>query len=445
MSSQDQPIGMLSVDIFLSITEHLDQLSLNRLPRVCKDFHRLLQPTVRKAARAHALPSEEQYKLLNAFQNMDLEDWQGPIPSRPRENLVQAIELSRCRVVESYLMSGVDPNSYSISGERMLNLAIFKSDGRIAEILLRYGANPSLPNSEGKKPPILCAASRVRTARYCPDTMITRLVEAGADLSPQGIIHTIIHCCQARTVQLAVEHGADLYQKYRMGWSTLHWVNDMGTLNYILRKTGTDLLPAVDNSDETALFSIIREGDEPLALALYSAYLSFGNMDLLNKLSRAYVHTGETPLHHAITMRLPNLATEMINSGVILLNQNAYTGTALHIAIKSGLLPVVRLLVSKGVDVNIRDAQGRTALALAAWLNVPSVVRILVEDGRADLDMGVNGVIPLDCAYTEGYDEVVEILRNHSRDWTPDNVDPDASTRFAQGLLDNAQAHSSTH
>ena len=414
MSSQDHsPIGKLPAEMIMSIAEHLDPVSTSHLSKVCKGFNQALQPILKQAIRSHAFPDEEHYKFFEPVRNakgLRLAGYPSTIPHR--ENLVRAIKRYRPNVVEFYLRAGVDPNAYSLTGERMLNLAICACHGSIAEMFLRYGADPCLPNINDSESPLSLAANHLRTPRYCPTALVTRLIEAGANPRSEGTIHSIVKNCQLRTVQLAVKHGADLYQINRMGFSTLHYANDMDKLNYILRETGNDLLPRLNISGETALSQVISSSNESVALALYSAYIASGHAGLLNIPDSAR----RTPLNYAIRKGMSNLATEMINSDAIVLAPNGSSGTELHDAVTRELIPIIRLLISKGVDVNARGRGGCTALYLAAWLNRPSLVRILIEEGNADVNIPYKWFTPLSGASAIWNEEVVEILQQYPTD-----------------------------
>ncbi|RJE24056.1 hypothetical protein PHISCL_03592 [Aspergillus sclerotialis] len=250
--------------------------------------------------------------------------------------------------------------------------------------------DPCLPNINGSKLPLYEAANQPRTLRYCPTTLVTRLIEAGADPRPQGIFHSIVRNCQLQTVQLAVKHGADLYQISRDGSSTLHYVNDVDKLNYSLRETGNDLLPVLNLFGENALSHVIMLSNESVALSLYSAYIAAGHEDVLN----LHNFTRSSGLIQAILEGMYNLAIEMINSDAIIPTPSGGCPTALHHAVIRGIIPIIRLLIAKGVDVNTLDRCGNTALHLAVSWNRPSVVRILIEEGNADVNLTVRGFTP---------------------------------------------------
>lgn len=387
MSSQS-PIGKLPVELFQDIAARLDLRSLTKLSQVCKSANHVVRPYLDKAARARALPGNDVYDQHFApAPNGGARTVPSQSLGDTRERLVDAIRTERRNVVESYLKAGVDPNSYSLGGTRLLTIAIWFNHPQILDLLLAYGANPSLSDVISTKPlrlfdtrPPILYATQVRSPHNA-DYMARRLILAGADLSVEGAIHSIVQHCSLATLRTAVARGADLHQRDSNGSTALHHVgDDKGKLDYILRQA-SDLLPMTTVIGETALFPAIRTEDESIALSLFEAYVNT-DPGLLN------IHTdfGETVLHFAIGCNMESLAIKLIQSGITL-DHVGSEGTELHYAVQSDMPSVVRLLIARGVDVNYADARLDPPLYLAMKLNNRRIVRILLEEGRASMNV----------------------------------------------------------
>lgn len=407
MPSQREPhIGKLPGDVFLQVADLLDPLSLTRLSQVCKSVNELLQPTVAKAARAHALPDKKQFYDPRFVTNPNGTIRILPNYGRaPPERLVDAIRQGRANAVKSYLKAGVDPDSYCLYGTRMLNSAIYNVKFEIVDLFLAHGADHSLSNLTNSVTPLKQAAQVTGlSANQC---MVKRLLDASADPSPQGTIHEVARHCHVNTLRLLVRHGADLRQRDQNDSCVLHcMIPDMEKLTYILSEA-KDLLSARNNLNETPLFSAICTDNEEFALALCTAYINT-DPNLLNLHSTL----GGTVLHCAISHRMEQLSFTLIKSG-IQLGQFGRHGTELCYAARFESVATTIHLLGAGADPNVRDARMYSPLYTAVSLLNLNLAKALVEYGNAHVNSpGNRGLPPLQLALRIGYAPMTEYLKS---------------------------------
>lgn len=392
MASQNNPpIGKLSKELFLSIAEELDPQSLTNLQQVCRSVYINLKPTVQKAARKHALPSDEVYAQRFVGQpNGSLQMVPCANLPLPRERLVDAIRSNRINVVSNYLQAGVDPNSYCLYGARLLNISIRNIKPHITNHLIANGANLSLPNPVSSVTP-LTQATRVGDSLQASNFVVTLLLN-GADPTPQGTIHDIVRRCPLSTILLALEHGANLHQLDRDGSTTIHAAScaygyvDTLKLTHIAEAV-PHLLPACNVTGETALCGAIRTGRESFAQALLSTILRV-SPDPLTVLNTGRVGlSGEFALHLAIKAFMANLSLQLIDAGVTI-NRFAYWGTELHYAVKYRLRRVVEKLLQAGADVNA-NAVGSFYTPIMYAVETGNVVLVELLADRPEADLGI--------------------------------------------------------
>jgi ankyrin repeat protein len=87
--------------------------------------------------------------------------------------------------------------------------------------------------------------------------------------------------------------------------------------------------------------------------------------------------------------------------------------TALHKAVKNRNIEGVELLISKGADINAKDGARNqiTPLHLAVQNRDKLMVELLVAKGADVRARDTTGNTPLRIAETNGYTEIVELLR----------------------------------
>lgn len=403
------PIGKLPEELFLLVAELLGPQTLTQLFQVCKSVNELLHPAVQKAAQRHALPGEEVYAQRFIKQpdgSLRMAHW--PSTMLPRERLVDAIRTNRLNVVANYLRAGIDPNAYCLFGARLLSISIRNRKSEITDLLLSYGADPSLPNVVNTITP-LSQALRVSDP-FKSNNFVRNLITAGADLSQQGTIYGIVRHCPLSTILLALHHGGDICQLDTDGSTALHAVrNDTHKLDFVLQNA-PEFVSVRNIAGETPFFAAIHTGNEAFASAYLAASLAVSGYDLAPLNVGCTRLSGETALHTAIKARMAELSIRLIDLGVAV-DRRARWGTELHYAVKYKLVPVVRRLIAAGVDVNAPGPMDCTPLMCAIENNDIWLVELLADEANADLSVQNRaGLTAVQLARSNDFDRIADYL-----------------------------------
>ncbi|KAI9930013.1 hypothetical protein ASPWEDRAFT_167679 [Aspergillus wentii DTO 134E9] len=398
----------LPPELVLNMSDFLDIATLAHLSQSSKQVHTLLHTTLQQAAREVALPSEEEYQsriytdISGLFQ---VSEANGTL-DRPRERLAQVVVMGQYEAVKFLLDAGVDPNAHTIFGFRMLCLAVGdeapENGFPIVDLLLEYGADPSLPNVQNSEWTPLGAAAYMGY-----DFLVQKLLRAGADVNAPGVIHTIVKFCRMETIQMAVSLGADLRQPLpATGETVLRWAmdSDYPEILPLMLKELPDLISTQNVLGQSLLWPALNLEDMDIITMLVDAGIDLNIQD----------DEGDTALHYAISLYLPQPALLFIERGINV-GVRAHRGlTELHHAANTGLIEVVSPLLARGnVDINAQTNWLETPLHLAVEKGYSHIVRKLIACG-ADLSItDTDQRTPMDLAVFLGRRELWLLLYYH--------------------------------
>ncbi|KAG4096397.1 ankyrin [Neocallimastix lanati (nom. inval.)] len=110
------------------------------------------------------------------------------------------------------------------------------------------------------------------------------------------------------------------------------------------------------------------------------------------------------------------------NSKLDINSKDEFGYTPLHAAVSYSRLEAARWLLENGADVNITDDDGDTPLHSC---ESAAMAKMLVEEFNADpLAKNDEGKMPIDNAYEEDFEEVVEYLKEYCKDFNPAPKEP---------------------
>jgi ankyrin repeat protein len=90
-----------------------------------------------------------------------------------------------------------------------------------------------------------------------------------------------------------------------------------------------------------------------------------------------------------------------------------YARTPLMEAAGTGNCVIIKQLVQKGADINAKDYESNTPLHFACMYGHIEAVRLLIEmDAKPDVQASGLGRTPMKIAETNGYTEIVQILKD---------------------------------
>ena len=296
-----------------------------------------------------------------------------------RTGLHKAAEAGEVAEIRALLDSGADINVACAKGDTPLTLAAWRGRDAAVELLLERGADSSHVNSAGHTSLHKAAvAGRTGVVRQlldhpaCPDVNLRTddspcdtalilaawcghrdttalLLEKGADplLFNYNNNNNGMHVAASRgftdVVLLLLDHGADMMQENKDGWTALAW--------------------AAYNGDEKMVQAILvhrRNGE-----GLWQRYASVKN--------------GKTPAHIAAEQGHPGTVAALLDAGAAV-NAVAAAGgseTLLHLAAAKGHVKVAELLLERGARADVMDSKERLAIKVAEEMEHGGVVELL--------------------------------------------------------------------
>ena len=119
-----------------------------------------------------------------------------------------------------------------------------------------------------------------------------------------------------------------------------------------------------------------------------------------------------SPLHFALYMKDEAKARSLIEAGADVNGRTPDGTTPLDRAVVAGFKDIVELLIGKGADVNAKNFWDWTPLHSAVYRH-KDVVELLIASGADVNARDRSGGTPLSYAQSEGYTEIVGLLRKH--------------------------------
>jgi len=121
---------------------------------------------------------------------------------------------------------------------------------------------------------------------------------------------------------------------------------------------------------------------------------------------------GISPLQFALYMKDEAKARSLIEAGADVNGRTPDGTTPLDRAVVAGFKDIVELLIGKGADVNAKNFWDWTPLHSAVYRH-KDVVELLIASGADVNARDRSGGTPLSYAQSEGYTEIVGLLRKH--------------------------------
>ncbi|KAL2013649.1 hypothetical protein VTN00DRAFT_1174 [Thermoascus crustaceus] len=360
-----------------------------------------LRGKVERAAKDLALPDPKVYEQYIIQDENGLRViWSEFSPLEP---LADDIRCGEKGSVANFLNFGVDPNSYTLGGQRMLSLALQHFQEEIAELLLQKGADPSLSDIHRPYDTPLCAA-----ARSSLDNMARRLLEAGSDPAKPTVIHELARHCSLETIQMAIAKGADIFAIHpEKGTTVLHSAvknEDYKVVPFFLASGLDGVVSRQNNRGRTCLWKALRLGnqnairmildsrinvhltDDDGETALHKAAL-WGRQYAVRRLLEAGAQidqrglSGRTEPFCAVLGRNANIVTMLLAAGCDpRLRTTTHQATLLHVAAVSNNLDILKMLLGVIPDlVDTRDHLGRTVEMMGSSVSRPEISKIVRE------------------------------------------------------------------
>ncbi|XP_065360918.1 protein TANC2 isoform X2 [Calliphora vicina] len=347
------------------------------------------------------------------------------------------------KVSRLILLAGASPHYRTefMGDATILCIAAHEGIVPMVSLLLEFGADVGLTNSQGCTPLILaamkghCDVVRLLVAAgsslgQCDITQRCALVQA-ARMGRLNVVKYLLACdWTPRPNSTDVTLPAALHQALIAAASQDH----ITILEDLLDMEDIDINVVEPTSGDLALTSAARNG----CLNTVEILLTRGaNIDLHNKHGFTALGLSVKEGHWAVAEKLLQSGADLdepvsstrktslmiaaeeghleimellIERGASIETQDHEGFTALSWACLRGRQTAAKILIDKGCNKNHADSNGRTALDLAAYQGSASLVQYLLEQGANIEHVDVNGMRPLDRAIACRNIQVVQVF-----------------------------------
>jgi ankyrin repeat protein len=288
-----------------------------------------------------------------------------PLQASQTQRLIAAIDKQDLTRVKALLAAGGNPNAKDASGVSALVHAASRGSVPICELLLQKGAAID-GSSEPKGNPLAMAVTRKH-----PE-IVKLLLDHGADPNmPDAdgktpIFAAVDHETEMLTLLLA--KGADP--------------------NAHDKKGATPLSTAQENNDSATVKELVAAGAEAPGLELLVAAMDH-DLKTATALLDAHVKPdspgvfGTTPLTLACLAGDLEMVRLLVAHGANVNSSTSSHSTPLLLAITADKTQVARFLLEKGADAKVVDDDGMTVLMMVGGGASVEFVRLLVEHGAS--------------------------------------------------------------
>ncbi|KAF4085338.1 hypothetical protein AMELA_G00116960 [Ameiurus melas] len=366
-------------------------------------------------------------------------------------SLHNACSFGHAEVVNLLLQHGADPNSRDNWNYTPLHEAAIKGKIDVCIVLLQHGAEPSIRNTDGRTALDLAEASTkaVLTGEYRKDELLESARSGNEEklmslLTPLNVnchasdgrkstpLHLAAGYNRVKTVQLLLQHGADVHAKDKGSYQHAHFVSRLqhgACVNVTDLWQFTPLHEAASKNRVEVCSLLLSRGADPTFLnchnksaidlaptALLKARLAYEfrgyallqaarEADLfhlkkhlsLETINFKHPQTHETALHCASLSPYPKrkqVCEILLRKGANINDKTKDLLTPLHLAAEKSHNDIIELLVKHEAKVNVVDSQGQTPLHRAAQCGHLQSCRLLMSAGSDPLITSLQGFTP---------------------------------------------------
>lgn len=272
------------------------------------------------------------------------------------------------KVSRLLLLAGASPDFLTdfLGHAPILCIAAYEGNIPMISLLLEFGANVDLSNSQGCNALIL-AASR----GHCD--VVRQLVAAGSSLGSIDIANrcALVHAAQAGKLHIV---------KYLMACD---WTIRNDSTDVSLAQASQQSLVAAASQGHTAIIEDLLDVDEI-------------QIDAIDSLA------GETALTSAAKNGFTETVSTLLARGADSDKRNRKGMTALLLAVKEGQWAVTERLIQNNVALEQCDGSGKTALMIAAEEGHVGIIELLLNNGAQLAAKDQDGLSALSWACLRG-------------------------------------------
>ena len=321
-------------------------------------------------------------------------------------------------IMKWLLDHGADVNAWDEGRTTPLHLAAIGMRLEAVQVLLDHNADPDFWNGEGTplhwaiidRPPVDGKVFNI-------DVNVVRLLlKHGANPTLPNYLHsTPLHLASSggwlEVVRLLLSYGVKIDEKDEEGKTPFQIASSKGHLEIMKYLSENGAVIGVRDNEEMTPLHDASQGGHVDAMRW-----------LLNHDADANARQGDrcTPLHLAAFMHLE--AVQLLFEHSVDVNSQDDKGeTPLHKALKfvrfslkEGVVDIVRRLLEHGADPRIRDHSLSTPLHQASAEGLLEVARLLISYGANVDEKDGKGRSPFQIAALEGHRDLTKLLLEHS-------------------------------
>ncbi|XP_049811721.1 protein TANC2 isoform X1 [Schistocerca nitens] len=298
-------------------------------------------------------------------------------------------------MVSLLLEFGADPDLTNSQGRTALSLASTRGHLEVVQLLTAAGAGPGRADTAGRCP-------LVHAARHGCHDIVSHLLSCDWVLHSRGDEVPLGEAAQQALVAAAAQGHVEIVENLLdmpevnadtpdslTGETalTVAAANGCHSVCTVLIARGASI-SAVNNKELSPLLVAVKEGHWAVAERLLQHHAPLEQCD----------PAGRTPLLVAAAEGHVCLIELLLDRGACLLKQDREGLTALSWACLRGRIQAAQCLLDRGAAVNHADKTGRTPLDLAAFQGSAGLVQLLMEKGAIIEHVDINGMRPLDRA-----------------------------------------------
>jgi ankyrin repeat protein len=332
------------------------------------------------------------------------------------------IELARALIAKR-----VNVNVEDANGRTPLEIAMKKSDARLAKLLIDSGANVFVKTYGDS---MLYLAAKYGKPRIAAQLMAKRVNIHQKNYLGETALLVAIQQDQLTIARALLKAGANPHIKDENNNSPMGYALSKKDLSFVKMLIAKKVnINKISDSKESPLMTAVKSENIPLVKLLISNGVRQKTVDK---------ETGNTPLHIAVAQEDTTILQLLLAAKADVNAANkltAYTSgrTALHIATEAGNLKKMRLLLNAGANVNVVSSAKSTPLHYAVTKGDEKLVQLLLAYKPKFTMLNDAEVTPLHIAVSKRNVLITRILLNAGAN--PNSVDTEGNTPLLTALL----------